>query len=178
MFMKKILKALIISTCLIFSTLETAQSDVFPYIPVEGDNLFTFSILKVPYGFETEKSWGRIITNQDQWASLYNEMLSAYNKKFTDRNITPPKSISEPSFDFNNYQMVIGGLGARGGSGHDLLVEKVEETADAIHITISEVTSSKCGELAVVTYPSAAILIKKSNKPIVFDGLKSLIREC
>jgi len=61
--------------------------------------------------------------------------------------------------------------GAKPSSGYSLVVEKVIETENEMYINIistSPSSSGECGYLAVITYPTVTIQVKKTGKEIKY----------
>jgi len=126
------------------------------------DFIYSHTVLKLPYEFKVDEPWSRVITTQEEWEKFYLQLI---DENAGDTTIT----FVTPKIDFNTYQVITGSIGFRSSGGYSVSVEKIHELNDAVAIdVIVTKPGSNCVVPAMVTYPSTAILIKKTTKPIRF----------
>lgn len=136
------------------------------------DFIYSHTVLKLPYEPKVDEPWSRVITTQEEWEKFYLQLIDENARDTTITFVTP-------KIDFNTYQVVTGSIGVRSSGGYSVSVEKVYELSDAI-IAINVIVTrpgSYCVVAAMVTYPSTAILIKKTTKPIQFYS-SQFTQEC
>ncbi len=163
-FKKQIFKAILvfISTVSVVSAADSQTYDIFSH-----------TVLRLPYELQSDEPWIRFITTQEQWESFYTELLSQ-NLGGDDLD----SSIAVPEIDFTNYQVVAGGIGVRPSSGFELSIYRVDEFTDYLLIHVFIVSPGPdCGVGAVITYPYTAAQIKKTDKPLRF-AFSYLTRFC
>lgn len=147
----KLLRALIGSLLVLAAVCTThgSAADIYSHI-----------VLKLPYALRSDAPWIRIIQTQEEWESLYQQILA-------DNLLVPAETEPTPLIDFQNFQLIAGGLGVRSHTGDRLLIEDVHELEDAIIIQVLEARrAGYCIVLPALSYPSATILIRKTHKPI------------
>lgn len=129
-------------------------------------DVFSHAVLRLPHDLKSEEPWTRIINTQEEWQSFYDELL-------VENEIDPTLS-SAPVLDFENYLLLAGGLGIRSSGGFTVSVESVHEFENEIFIQVLEILpGAHCVVTMGITYPSTAILIKKTNKPFKSSVLKA-----
>ena len=135
-----------------------------------GD-LFLYAAIQLPSEPKYAEAWAELMTRQEQWQAFY-------TKNFPGGLSNPLQSITAPSIDFGNYQIILGGLGPKTGFGYSLAVNRISEGANEIYMEVLNVSSGidgqPCGGLQIETYPYLAVLIKKSNKPIKVNVVRAL----
>lgn len=137
----------------------------------QAADIISYSVLKLPYELRSEEPWLKIINSPEKWQAFYQQL-------FSDTLFDPPTAIVAPQIDFEHYQIVAGGLGMRASGGYAVLVANVDETDEAVYLQVLELNpGSGCLVTMALTYPSTAILLKKSDKPIHLTMTK-LINEC
>ena len=161
--MKYLLRKIFLVAALMMSTVIVAQ---------EVPSIFSHTVLKLPFDYQSEEPWSKIIHTQAEWELLYNELL--------DDNLAEGNTVDFiiPQIDFETFQVVTGGIGFRPSSAYSVSVGKVIELSDVIHIEVFVINpGGNCSVSADVAYPSTTILIKKTDKPIQFSS-SQLIFEC
>jgi len=134
---------------------------------VHADEVFSYAVLKLPYASRSVTPWSAVINTQEEWQQLYESWQDDF---------TPP--IQAPQIDFEQYQLITGGLGEKYSGGYSVVVDRVDDLGNAIYISVLEVSPGNgCVVTTGFTYPSTAILIKKSNNPLKFYITK-VIQEC
>jgi hypothetical protein len=121
-------------------------------VPAYAADAFSFALLNIP-AREVQKSWVQVIKTQEEWATFYGSLV-------------PVRPV--PVIDFENYQIVAGGLGMVGNTaGPRLVVERVDELTNQILVSVLIVTPIPgCLGLDAVHYPTTAIVIRKTDKPV------------
>jgi hypothetical protein len=123
-------------------------------------DIYSHIVLKLPYELRNDAPWIKIIQTQEEWESFYNQLI-------IDSLVFPAEAEPAPVIDFHNFQMIAGGLGVRSSIGDRLLIEGVHEMDDVVIIQVLEVRrAGTCLVLPALSYPSATILIKRTDKPI------------
>jgi len=129
-------------------------------------DVFSHAVLRLPYDLRSEEPWARVINTQKEWQSFYDELFA--------ENEMNPVSLPAPPLDFENYILLAGGLGIRVSGGFAVSVESVHEFENEIFIQVLEIIpGAHCAVITSITYPSTAILIKKTSKPFKFSILKA-----
>ncbi len=145
------------------TTTVVRASDVFVH------DIFSHAVLNLPFEFRSTEPWVRFISTQEEWESFYTELIygNLGNTEFL-----------LPEIDFENYQMIAGGVGFQSTGGFQLVIEKVYENSNGLFVDILFVTPGKyCGVTTASSYPSAAILIKKTDKPSKIS-VTNIVKEC
>lgn len=139
---------------------------------VTASDTYSHTVFQLLDDPSIDTPWNRIIDSQDEWEAFFNEPL-AYMTFSVDADIPTAAVI-----DFNQYQIVTGGLGIQETGGYRLLVEEVEDMDNEIVIhTLMIKPSTACGIPIPTSYPSATILVERTDKPFRFS-LSQLIDEC
>lgn len=159
--MNTFLKKTCLLVALLFVTITAANArDAYSHL-----------VLVLPDEPRNEQSWTRVINSQDGWEELFNESL-AYTLYLDG------EAPVAPVFDFNQYQVLSGGLGVRDTGGYQLVVSRVEERDSDVLIHVLMVRPSEnCLSPMMISYPSATVLVKRMNKPFSFLVVQS-IDEC
>ena len=146
--MKYILKIIILQFTLICS------------VPAQAADFFSHTVVNMPYSYQTNGGWVRIISSQQEWETFYQELTAPYVEFLS-------KVEPMPIIDFENYMLIAGGLGFKSSNGTTVSIESVIELYNIIYVNaVSTRTGVNCMAGAQVTYPTVAILIKKTAKKI------------
>ena len=159
--MKKILrKVLTVITLMVAGT-----------VPSQSADIFSHAVLLLPDDPRIDEPWFKIIRNQHDWESHFYASTAA---------VTYPDSMAPvaPILDFENYQVISGGLGVRSSGGFSLAIESVYELESAMFIHVLDVRPGPgCMVTMAITHPSITIVVKKTDTPIKFTVSK-LISPC
>jgi hypothetical protein len=99
--------------------------------------------------------WYQVIQTQQEWEQFYSSQPLP-----TVDVVAPP-----PIIDFANYTLIVGGLG--GGTGPWLVMDKVVDVSDTLYVNVGRVVpGAHCAVAQVVTFPTLAILVRKTSKKI------------
>jgi hypothetical protein len=101
------------------------------------------------------KPWYRVINTQEEWNLLYADLRRG--------QVIPPQP---PVIDFEQYQVVVGGLGGR-NTMDKLVVLEVGEAF--IHVADINYNGCKVPSFGMVATPTAVILMKKTDKQLTFQ---------
>jgi len=140
-------------------------------VPAQSAEFFSHAVLTLPGDIGVDQPWVKIIRNQSDWESHFYASTAA---------ITYPESMAPiaPVLDFENYQVISGGLGARSSGGYYIAIESVHELESAVFIHVLDVgPGAGCTVSFWLTNPSITFLVKKTDKPIKFTVSK-LINQC
>lgn len=138
---------------------------------VMATNIFSHTVLNLPSELITEKPWVRVITTQEDWKIFFNELTVNSQLTLTDEQVLP-------EIDFTTFQVVAGGLGFRSHDGDRLLIESVFTLENQVEINALIIKAGEsCVTPDVISYPTVAILIRKSEKQIHI-GATELVGEC
>ena len=113
------------------------------------------------FGIFSHDALRRVIRSQDEWAELW--------KRFTGR--FPPENgvFPVPEIDFSKEMIVLVAMGQRPTSGYGIAIDGACEVNNKIEVFVSSFENDKCmGALDVITFPSDAVRIPKSDVPVVF----------
>jgi hypothetical protein len=134
-----------------------------------GADFFSFGVLKLNHHLTNEQPWVKVIKTQKEWQLHFDELT---------RGLVFIAPELPPTIDFDQYQVITGGLGVKPTGGYSVVVDRVDELSDAVYISVLEVSPGNgCPVTLATTYPSTAIVIKKITKPIKFS-LSKLTRIC
>lgn len=159
--MPTLLKKITLMTALILATITTAKAS----------DTFSHTVLLLPDDPRIETQWSRTIGSQEEWESFFNQSL-------TYMTFLVGQSPIAPALDFEQHQIVTGGMGVQNTGGYLLSVNQVSELENEIIIhTLMIRPSANCLVPLAISYPSTTILIEKTNKPIRFS-LSQLVDEC
>lgn len=113
------------------------------------------------FGFKTEKGFRLVVKNQDE----YNEFW----KQFTAPMLPSNGPVPMPQIDFSKQMLVVSANGMRPSSGFWTFIDGVCESNGQVEIFISNVEDARCGGVFTsITYPGDAVLIPRTDLPIVF----------
>jgi hypothetical protein len=132
-----------------------------------------FKVFDLGYSMPIDTPWMRVITNHVDWLSFYFELLAAQGidpAKYCDPDSDVPVecSPSAPLVDYENYQIVVGGLGIRYTGGSRIIVSAVDSTkTDVLRIDVVDLNpSADCITTQVINHPMVVVAVPKSKKPI------------
>jgi len=155
---------------IILLMLSTASAQALSLIRTSGE-VFSHTVLSLLDNPRNEQPWTLLINSQADWEDFYNQPL-AY-MQFAQGQVP-----TAPTLDFENYQVVAGGLGIKNNGGYRLIVSDVYEFDNEVNIHVLVIQpSANCLLPQVISYPSATILIRKTNKPLRFTT-SQLLDEC
>jgi hypothetical protein len=136
-----------------------------------SSDFFSHTVLSLPDDPRIEEPWSKTITTQQDW-ELYFYSTTAH------MTFLQGEAPVAPQLDFENYQILAGGLGMKPSGGNILSVENVQELDDIIDIHVLSITpGASCVSIAMISYPSTTILVKKTDKPFRFT-ISNAIAEC
>ena len=130
--------------------------------PSQASDIFSHAVLTLPDDPRINDPWFKIIRNQADWEAHFYATTAA---------ITYPDSMAPtaPVLDFQNYQVISGGLGIRSSGGYSLAIQSVHKIEEAMYIHVLSVSPGPgCVSFSAITYPSITILVKKTDTPIKF----------
>lgn len=117
--------------------------------------VFTHSIIKVPFEVRADEPWSQIIETQEEWIEFYE--THALNYLQPDSELAIP-----PTFDFDSYTIVAGGLD--GSYTHsNLMIGQVTSSYIAAAILTPE---GQCNFTAGISWPQIVVLIPKPTQPL------------
>lgn len=115
---------------------------------------------EIPNQLEKEEPWVNIIKTRAEWQAFYDELTTGLQGE--------SNTLSE--IDFEVFQLIVGGIGVRGQGGNSLQVTGIYEFDDGISIYVLDASpGDHCSAITVIDYPMTAFLIRKTDKPIVFN---------
>lgn len=118
-----------------------------------AESAFTHAIIKLPFEVQTETTWSRVITSQEQWQQFYDE-----NKTYVS---AIPFPHVPPIIDFELFTIVVGGLSWR-YSHSDIVVQNVHTKSPNVLLQIAILSYGKnCVLTANVTYPNIAVMLPR-----------------
>jgi hypothetical protein len=139
--------------------------------PIHSSTAFSHGTLTILSNPRNEQPWSQVITNQHDWKALFFTGIET----MTFAQGSAPVA---PTIDFDQYQILSGGLGVKSTGGYSLVVRKVRETQTQVMIDLLEISPAQgCLTFAALTYPSATIFIKKTDKPLSFT-ISQLTEAC
>lgn len=110
--------------------------------------------------FPTEKSFRLVIKNRDEFSDFW--------KRLTAR-VEPANVPPMPEVDFSKEMIVISAMGQRPMSGYWTFIDGACEVDGQIEVFVSNVDDARCsGGFQVLTSPADAVLIPRSDLPVVF----------
>jgi len=80
------------------------------------------------------------------------------------------------TIDFNQSMVIVVAMGSQTSGGYSITITKIIENVDSIHVYIKERRPNP-GEavIGVITFPSHIVVLKKSDKPVVFLNIDGTI---
>jgi hypothetical protein len=138
-----------------------------------ASDLFSHTVLTLPDDPMTEEPWKKIINTQEDWESFF-YARTAYTTYLQGQ---APIAME---INFEKYQVLAGGLGEK-PHGHSLSVAQVIELENEIHVVVLDIQPGLDCVRAFIplepSYPSATVLVKRSDKPFKFI-VSQLIEQC
>lgn len=129
-------------------------------MPSQAFDTFSYTVLTLPDDPRIDEPWLKVIHDQDDWESHFYATTAAV----TYLEGTAPVATV---FDFEEYQVISGGLGFRSNGGYYLAVASVNELEEVLLIHVLDISAgSTCLTTAAITHPSMTLLVKKTDKPI------------
>jgi hypothetical protein len=136
-----------------------------------AEDYFSHSIINLPYEYEVEEPWVMILDSDDDLEAFYKKTI----KKYLDFGYEVKPM---PEIDFNQYTLVVGGLGFQSTGANHLAIGRIIELSDTIYINAVKIVLGRgCAGTADVVYPTTGILLKKTNKKIV-AYLEKAVSDC
>lgn len=136
-----------------------------------SSDIFSHTVLTLPDNPRIEEPWSQTITTQQEWETLFYSTTA-------HMTFLQGKAPIAPQLDFETYQVLAGGLGVKPSGGNILSVESVKELNDIIEIHVLSIKpGSTCFSIAMISYPSTTVLIKKTDKPFRFT-ISNSISDC
>jgi hypothetical protein len=113
------------------------------------------------FSFKADKGFRLVIKNRDEYVDFW--------KQFT-APISPSNApVAMPEIDFTKQMLVVSAMGERRSSGYWTIIDGVCEVDNQVEVFVSNVEDVRCGGVfGVVTYPADAVLIPRSDLPVVF----------
>jgi hypothetical protein len=131
---------------------------VFCYQNALAADIYSHIVLDLPGRLERTEPWVKIIKTREEWKQLYDELTAVLSE-----------ADPLPEIDFGSFQLIVGGIGVKSTGGNSLLVQGIYESDHDIAIYILDVIpGAHCSAIAVIDYPMAAFLIRKTEKPMNF----------
>jgi hypothetical protein len=122
------------------------------------------------FSVKADKGFRLVIKNQDQ----YNEFWKQFTAPILPGNWVPPM----PELDFTKEMLIVSAMGQRPSSGFYTIIDGACEADGKLEIFISNLEGGGCGAaLAVVTSPADAVLIPRSDLPVVFREIEISCKE-
>jgi hypothetical protein len=147
-----------------------------------ASDAFSHTVLLLLDNPQNKEAWSQTITSQEEWETFYNAPLASMSFVLGSELPIAPK------FDFEKYQILTGGLGVRFsnniGAEHTLSVEKVIEEENEIVVYVHSISPdlnclSSSDEIdGFPSYPTATVLVKKTDKPFKIKVSKLIETEC
>lgn len=163
--MKALIFKILNTTILTLLIATTVCADSLPY------EFFSHAVVNLPLEVKSEEPWVKVITTVEDWNLFYSDLL-------WDGTSEPAEILTAPTIDFDSYQLLVGGLGLQMNGGFSVSIRKVIEFPDSLWIDVLIVRPGKdCIVTMALTYPTVAVLIKKTTKPIQFS-FSDLIINC
>ncbi len=136
-----------------------------------SSEFISHAVLTLPDDPRIEDPWDRVINTQEEWESFFYSTTAHMTFLQSEAPIAP-------QINFDVYQIIAGGLGMKPSGGNVLSVQSVQELDDKIAVNVIIVKpGSTCSTIQTISYPSATVLIYKTDKPMEFTVLQT-ISEC
>ncbi|MEE9339404.1 MAG: hypothetical protein V3U87_15115 [Methylococcaceae bacterium] len=149
-----------------------------------ASDAFSHTVLLLLDNPQNKETWSQTITSQEEWETFYYAPLM-YMSPVVGSGYERPIA---PKFDFEKYQILTGGLGVKFaenlGAEHTLSVEKVIEEENEIVVFVLSISPdlnclSSSDEIdGFPSYPTATVLVKKTDKPFKIKVSKLIETEC
>jgi hypothetical protein len=108
-----------------------------------------------------------VVRSQEDWKGLRRSVGPNLD---TNRNLD--------GVDFKKYTVLIVALGTRPSNGYSVMIRNARDDGTAIHVSVLEVRpGTQCPVMTELTYPGAAVLIPRTNKPVLFE-IRSADLDC
>jgi hypothetical protein len=132
-----------------------------------------FEVLDLGYNMPIDVPWIRVINTNSEWTQFYYyELLPANGLNLDDpcnpnSGVTADCSLPYPRVDFNQYRIIVGGLGIKYQGASKIVVSDVDSTSDSgLNINIIDINpSSDCMAATVINHPTVAVSVRKSDEP-------------
>jgi hypothetical protein len=132
--------------------------------PLHADEFRVLDLGSATQGID--HPWIRVIGDQNDWQEVYYHQIHdcPYADFLVPIDENDPCNQAAPEVDFETSQVVVGGLGVKPSTAHQLLVSQVDSSGQQHRITVLDYEG--CVGLTVLHYPIAALVIEKTEKPI------------
>ena len=112
------------------------------------------------FSFRSDKAFRLVVKNRDEYSDFWKRFSAAW----------PPGTVLPmPEIDFSKQMLIVSVMGVRPSSGFWTIIDGVCEADGQVEIFVSNLEGAGCGgALAVLTYPADAVLIPRTDLPIVF----------
>ncbi len=113
-----------------------------------------------------EHPWIRVIEDQSEWQEVYYHQIHdcPYMDFLVPVDENDPCYQPEPEVDFETSQVIVGGLGVKPSTAHQILVSQVDSSGEQHQVTVLDYEG--CVGLTVLHYPIAALVIENTGKPV------------
>lgn len=113
------------------------------------------------FSFKSDKGFRLVVKNQEE----YNDFWTRFTAPFLPSNGPIPR----PEIDFSKQMLIVSAMGLRPSSGYWTIMDGACEVAGQVEIFVTNVEDTSCGaQTASITYPADAILISRTDLPVVF----------
>lgn len=128
------------------------------YAQDAAEDIFSHSVLNLPHEPREEFSWVRVLSDQETWTAFYRQL-------YTDAEQEAPEHA--PAFDFDHYQVIVGGVGLQYHGGFSIAVGYYHEfDSERMLDTLLIRPGPDCTTTTALNYPSLALLVPRSDKPL------------
>lgn len=128
--------------------------------PVYSADVFSHTVLSMPYDLDNDKPWVKVIKNQQEWEAYFYSTTAAITYPVGEASVAP-------KLDFNHYQVIAGGLGTRISGGYALSIQSVHISETAMTLHVLDITPGvQCLVTMGITQPTVTVMVKKTDKPI------------
>ena len=110
--------------------------------------------------FTSDHAFRLVVKNRDELSDFWKRLTAV----FPPSGWVPPI----PEVDFSKDVVVVTAMGSRPSSGYWTIIDGACEVDGQVEVFVTNVDDANCGALGVVTYPADAVLIPKTDLPIVF----------
>jgi hypothetical protein len=131
--------------------------------PAYAQSFFSHAVIRIPE-VRSDTAWVQVIATREEWEAFYLEHAGVAN--------------AAPPVDFSTYRIVAGGIGIVAAGGAQLAVERVYELSNTVLVQGVVVRpGSNCLVAQMVSWPSTAILIPQSDKPVSIS-MPTVVHDC